>query len=155
MDWKLWEQQWYPKASTQLEDYVSLAMEVHGRIEQVATHDGIVGPKPTPTRSLERHLMRRLGEEYRAVDLLARSGHGFQTMSTCATLFELAHTLGYIVNNDNAAAKWFTSENRERVPWAARILVNRNGGYRDMDACPMLLASIDINSSVPFKLRLT
>jgi hypothetical protein len=76
---------------------------------------------------LERFLIRRLGDEYRAVDLLAVSGHGFQAMSACANLFELSHTLGYVVNNDNAAEQWLATENRERTPWGVKNLVNRNG----------------------------
>ncbi len=76
---------------------------------------------------MERYFIRRLGEEYRAVDLLAVNGHGFQTMSACANLFELAHTLGYVVNNDTNAEQWLVSENRERTPWGVKTLVNRNG----------------------------
>lgn len=127
MKWNVWERQWNEKWSAELQTHISLASDVHDFVERVATHDHIIHAEPTPTRSLERSLIRRLGEEYRAVDLLAINGHGFQTMSACANLFELAHTLGYIVNNDDAAEQWLASENRERTPWPVRTLVNRNG----------------------------
>jgi hypothetical protein len=127
MDWTLLERDWYAKSSAELQDHISLAIEVHDFVEHVATHVQIVTPKLSETRSLERNLLRRLGEEYRSVDLLARHGHGFQAMSACANLFELAHTLGYAVNNDAAAAEWFHSNNRERIPWSVRTLVNKNG----------------------------
>src|ERR1041384_1860124 len=109
MDWTRWEQEWYAESSEVLENYISLAAEVHDFVEYIATHDHIVTAKPTETRSLERLLLRRLGEEYRSVDLLAVCGHGFQAMSACANLFELAHMLGYIVNNDAAAKEWLAS----------------------------------------------
>jgi hypothetical protein len=127
MDWTLWEHNWREQSSEQLGDHVSLAMAVHDYIEKVATHDQIVNATLTQTRAVERNLMRRMGEEYRSVDLLATNGHGFQAMSSCANLFELAHTLGYVVNNDDAAAEWFASDNRERGPWGVRTLVNSNG----------------------------
>ena len=123
MDWTRWEHNWYEQSSEQLRDHVSLAIEVHDFVELVAKHDQIVNSKRTQTRDLERGLMRRLGEEYRSVDLLATNGHGFQAMSSCANLFELAHTLGYIVNNDDAAAEWFASDNRKRGPCVRRQLL--------------------------------
>jgi hypothetical protein len=127
MDWIHWERDWYAKSSEELEDHISLAAEVHDFVERIATHDQIVTAKLTETRSLERHLLRRLGEEYRSVDLLAVCGHGFQAMSACANLFELAHMLGFIVDNDDAATKWFASTNRKRGPWDVRTLVDKNG----------------------------
>jgi hypothetical protein len=127
MNWKLWEHQWYEKWSAELQAHVSIAADVHDFVRHVATHDQIVHAERTATRSLERLFIRRLGDEYRAVDLLAINGHGFQAMSACANLFELAHTLGYVVNNDNAAEKWLVSENREHTPWPVKNLVNQNG----------------------------
>lgn len=126
MDWTRWEHDWYAKSAEQLKNHISLSSEVHDFVEHVATHDQIVTPKPTETRSLERLLLRRLGEEYRSVDLLAVCGHGFQAMSACANLFELAHTLGYIVSNDAAAKEWFAS-NHERLPWSVKARVEKNG----------------------------
>jgi hypothetical protein len=81
MDWKLWERQWFEKWSAELHFHISLAADVHNFVARVATNDQIVDAQPTRTLSLERFLIRRLGEEYRAVDLLAVSGHGFQAMS--------------------------------------------------------------------------
>jgi len=127
MDWTSWESDWYAKSSVELENHISLAAEVHDFVERIATHEQIVTPKPTETRALERLLLRRLGEEYRSVDLLAVCGHGFQAMSACANLFELAHMLGFIVSNDDAAKKWFASTDRKRLPWSVRTLVEKNG----------------------------
>ncbi len=127
MDWTHWERDWYAKSSGELETYVSLAAEVHDFVERIATHDQIVTPKLTETRSLERHLLRRLGEEYRSVDLLAICGHGFQSMSACANLFELTHMLGFIVDNDDTAKEWFASNDRKRLPWTTETLVRKNG----------------------------
>jgi hypothetical protein len=127
MDWTRWEHQWYERSAQHLTSHLSLALDMHNFIEQVATDDQIVNVEMTEARKLERNLLRRLGEEYRAVDMLATNGHGFQAMSTCATLFEVAHTLGYVANNEGAATEWFTSNNRERVPWGIRTLVDRNG----------------------------
>lgn len=127
MDWAHWEQNWFAKSSRELENHVSLATEVHDFVERIATHDKIVIPKLTEARSLERHLLRRLGEEYRSVDLLSVSGHGFQAMSACSNLFELAHTLGYVVSNDEAARQWFASVDCTRLPWSVRTLVEKNG----------------------------
>jgi hypothetical protein len=127
MDWVHWEHDWHEQSAEQLREHVSLAMAVHDFIEKIAINDQIVTASLTQTRALERNLMRRLGEEYRSVDLLATNGHGFQAMSACANLFELAHTLGHIVNDDEATAKWFASDNRERGPWGVRTLVNWNG----------------------------
>jgi hypothetical protein len=134
MDWTHWERDWYAKSSEQLQNHISLAAKVHDFVEYVATHDHVVTPKTTETRTLERILLRRLGEEYRSVDLLAVHGHGFQAMSACANLFELAHTLGYIVNNDAAAKEWFTSDVRKRLPWNVRTLVEKNGQNLGWDA---------------------
>jgi hypothetical protein len=127
MDWLRWEHDWYDKSADQLTDHVSLALDVHDFIESVATLDQIINAELSESRKLERNLMRRLGEEYRAVDLLATNGHGFQAMSSCANVFELAHTLGYIVKNDAAAEQWFASTNRKSVPWKVRALVVWNG----------------------------
>jgi len=127
MDWEHWERDWHAKSSDELKNHISLAAQVHDFVEHVATHDQIVTPKPTETRALERLLLRRLGEEYRSVDLLAVCGHGFQAMSACANLFELAHTLGYIVSNDAAAKEWLASDDRKRTPWKVFTLVERNG----------------------------
>jgi hypothetical protein len=79
-----WEHHWYEKAAHHLTSHVSLALDMHNFIEQVATDDQIVNVKMTDARKLERNLLRRLGEEYRAVDVLATNGHTFQAMSTCA-----------------------------------------------------------------------
>lgn len=127
MDWKRWENNWFHKSSDQLVDQLSLAQDVHDFIEYVATLDQIINVELTESRKLERNLMRRLGEEYRAVELLATNGHGFQAMSSCANVFELAHALGYIVKNDAAAEQWLASKNRRRVPWKIRELVDWNG----------------------------
>src|SRR6185295_14291395 len=118
VNWKLWERGWYEKWSAELQFHASLAEDVHNFVGHVATHHQIVNAEPTRTLSLERYLIRRLGDEYRSVDLLSVSGHGFQAMSACATLFEVAHTLGYIINNDTAAEQWLASENPERTPWS-------------------------------------
>jgi hypothetical protein len=127
MNWTRREHHWYERAAPHLTSHVSLALDIHNFIEQVATDDQIVNIEMTEARKLERNLLRRLGEEYRAVGVLATNGHGFQAMSTCATLFGVAHTLGYVANNDAAATEWFTSNNRERGPWGIRTLVDRNG----------------------------
>lgn len=127
MNWTHWEHDWYAKSSKQLQSHIFLAAEVHDFVEYIAKHDQIVTTNATETRSLERLLLRRLGEEYRSVDLLAVCGHGFQAMSACANLFELAHMLGYIVSNDAAAKEWLASTDRTRLPWSVWALVEKNG----------------------------
>lgn len=133
MDWNSWEHNWRDEWAPKLTNHVALASDVHDFIGQVATHDQIVNARLTETLALERHLLRRLGEEYRSIDLLATNGHGLQAMSLCASLFELAHTLGYIVNNDTAARQWLSSKDRERVPWKIRKVVVWNGNNLGWD----------------------
>lgn len=127
MDWTRWESDWYANSSGHLQEHVSLAAEVHNFVEYVATHQQIVSPGLSEARFLERLLLRRLGEEYRAVDMLTESGHGFQAMSACANLFELAHTLGYIVSKESASAEWLASNKKDFVPWKVKTLVVNNG----------------------------
>lgn len=59
--------------------------------------------------------------------MLTESGHGFQAMSACANLFELAHTLGYIVSKESASAEWLASNKKDFVPWKVKTLVVNNG----------------------------
>jgi hypothetical protein len=52
---------------------------------------------------VSRLLLRRLGEELRAVELLAQDGHGFQAATTACNLFEQSHYLTYVgINLKNA-----------------------------------------------------
>jgi len=134
MNWNHWEQNWYEKTSEHLMSHVALAKEVHDFVEHVATHEQIMLPPTTESRSVERILLRRLGEEYRSLELLAVRGHGFQAMSACANLFELAHMVGHIVNDDAEAARWLASNNRDRLPWSIKTLVTNNGRKIGWDA---------------------
>src|SRR5687767_9790679 len=98
MTWEQWESKWHNEFLPELRQYLLLAGEVEDFVEHIATHDQIVFPTVTEARFLERLLLRRLGEEYRTVHLLAKFGHGVQAMSGCANVFELAQTLGYVVS---------------------------------------------------------
>jgi hypothetical protein len=91
MDWNHWERNWYETTSEHLKSHVALAKDVHDFVEHIAAHEQIILPQPTESRSVERVLLRRLGEEYRSLELLAVRGHGFQAMSACANLFLGGH----------------------------------------------------------------
>ncbi|MBA4157441.1 MAG: hypothetical protein H0X65_08190 [Gemmatimonadetes bacterium] len=127
MDWPRWEQTWYAESSRHLQPHISLATDVHDFVEFIATHEQVVMPERTHARFVERLLLRRLGEEYRTVELLAVAGHGFQAMTACANLFELAHTLGHVAGDETAAATWLASDDANRTPWNIKKLVTEKG----------------------------
>ena len=81
------EAQWKQNHDTALERLLSLTAETHQLFADVATDEAITHAPRSNQNTVERVLLRRLGEELRAVELLAETGHGFQAATLTASLF--------------------------------------------------------------------
>lgn len=92
----------------------------------IATHPEFVNKKPSKQLTVERVLTRRLGEELRAVELLARAGHGLQAISAAANIFEQSHTLTYISSDDQYITDFLTWSPSRKTP-SVRSVVNLSG----------------------------
>ena len=74
-------------------------------IAKLATHGDIVETPVSEVLGVSRLLLRRLGEELRAVEILAIGGHGFQSAAAACNLFEQSHYLTYVGISTRASAK--------------------------------------------------
>jgi hypothetical protein len=110
--WNPVEAQWRQKHHPALERLLSLTADTHQLFGHVATAEAITHAPPSDQNTVERVLLRRLGEELRAV--------GFQAATLTASLFEQCHFLTYISNNE-AKAKEFRTWNNSRYPIGGSI----------------------------------
>jgi hypothetical protein len=129
--WHPVETQWREKYRPALEPLLTLTASTHELFAEVATHSAVTEIPPSEQKTVERALLRRLGEDLRAVELLAETGHGFQAITLTSSLFEQSHFLTY-VSNSEAKAKEFLSWDRRDKAMAISIkdLVRASGAIR-------------------------
>lgn len=133
--WQPVEAQWRENHRPALERLLLLTANTHQLFADIATAGAITHAPPSDQNTVERVLLRRLGEELRAVELLAEAGHGFQAATLTASLFEQSHFLTYISNNE-AKAKEFRSWNNSRysIGGSIKTLVEASGKIRSWNA---------------------
>jgi len=133
--WEPVEAQWKQNHDTALERLLSLTADTHQLFADVATAEAITHAPPSNQNTVERVLLRRLGEELRAVELLAETGHGFQAATLTASLFEQCHFLTYISNNEAKAKEFRTWDNsRYSIGGSIKNLVEASGAIRSWSA---------------------
>jgi hypothetical protein len=97
------EEQWQERNLPLLREHLDCASRAHAWIARLATHEDIVRTPVSEMLGVSRLLLRRLGEELRAVEILALSGHGFQAATAACNLFEQSHYLTYVgISLENA-----------------------------------------------------
>jgi hypothetical protein len=133
--WEPVEAQWRQNHGPALQRLLILTADTHQLFADVATAEAITHAPPSDQNTVERVLLRRLGEELRAVELLAEAGHGFQAATLTASLFEQCHFLTYISNNE-AKPKEFRTWNNSRysIGGSIKTLVEASGAIRSWSA---------------------
>lgn len=104
--WAPIESKWASDNGAQLQELLKLSAKTHALVAGVARHEEFVKRPASASVTVQRLLLRRLGEELRGVELLASNGHGFQAISDAANLFEQSHFLTYASSSDQIAEKY-------------------------------------------------
>jgi hypothetical protein len=129
--WHPVETQWRQKYRPALEPLLTLTARTHKLFAEVATHSAVTETPPSEQKTVERVLLRRLGEELRAIELLAESGHGFQAITLAATLFEQSHFLTYISDSETRAKEFLSWDRPDKaMAMTIRDLVKASGAIR-------------------------
>lgn len=76
--WHSVEEDWRNSNLATLTPLLNITCKVHQFVADVATSSEITQAKPSARLTVERLLLRRLGEELRAVEILAERGHGLR-----------------------------------------------------------------------------
>lgn len=130
--WIPGEEQWRDSHLESLHTLLNVTAAIHQLVADFATAPEIVKTDHTKQLSVERLLLRRLGEELRSVELLAERGHGFQAASAAATLFEQAHFLNY-VSSDALAADAFINWSDPHYSKKVKEVVTASGKAHGWD----------------------
>ena len=101
--WHSVEEDWRNSNLATLTPLLNITCKVHQFVADVATSSEITQAKPSARLTVERLLLRRLGEELRAVEILAERGHGLQAISSTANIFEQSKFLNYISADEKRA----------------------------------------------------
>jgi hypothetical protein len=101
--WHPVEEQWRNLHLATLTPLLNITREVHQFVADVATNPELTQVQPSARLTVERLLLRRLGEELRAVEILVERGHGFQAISSAANIFEQSKFLNYISADEKRA----------------------------------------------------
>jgi len=94
--WHPVEAQWRDKNLIKLAPFLAVTGSTHYVVADIAKHPEIENTLPSNQLIVERLLLRRLGEELRALEILAEYGHGYQAVGAAANLFEQCYFLTYI-----------------------------------------------------------
>ena len=81
-------------------------------------------------RAVSQLLLRRLGEELRAVEILAERGHGFQSATAACNLFEQSHYLTYVGISEDDAKKFIEWTDPHKSIIHVKALVDASGPAR-------------------------
>lgn len=132
--WDPVEAQWRSQNLNDLSPLLDVVADTHQLVADFAQHPEIVEATPSTSLHIERMLLRRLGEELRAVELLACNGHGFQSVSAAANLFEQSHFLTYVSNDDAKAEEFLNWTDLHRSMASVKKVVEASGGKRGWNA---------------------
>lgn len=127
------EEQWQSKNLESLRAHLACTCRTHGWIARLATHGDIVKPSEDEILGVSRLLLRRLGEELRAVEILALGGHGFQAATLVCNLFEQSHYLTYVGINLDNAKRFIDWTDPHKPIIKIQELVNGSGKARGWD----------------------
>ena len=128
--WHPVEAQWRQKYRPALEPLLTLTAQTHELFADVATHRVVTDASPSEQKTVERVLLRRLGEELRAVELLAENGHGFQAVTVAASLFEQSHFLTYFCDSEVRAKEFLSWDNPRFSLESVKKIVEASGAIR-------------------------
>ncbi|MCC9609371.1 hypothetical protein LOC68_05545 [Blastopirellula sp. JC732] len=132
--WEPVEAQWRSQNLDELSPLLDVIADTHQLVADIAQHPEIVKATPSTSLNIERLLLRRLGEELRAVELLACNGHGFQSVSGAANLFEQSHFLTYVSNDDAKAEEFLNWTDLHRSMDSVKKVVETSGSKRGWNA---------------------
>lgn len=132
--WLPIEREWQSAHVDSLRPVLSVVAEAHDLVALVATHPDLVNAALLPVVFVERLLVRRLGEELRARELLAEAGHGFQTMGIACNVFEVAHNLTAAVRDNQAASDFLEWSDRSNALFSVSKAVQISGECRGWSA---------------------
>src|SRR5262249_38886437 len=107
--------------------------QTHELVASIATNPQITQHTSTPRVIVERLLLRRLGEELRAVELLAERGHGYQDISSASNLFEQSHFLTFATADDTRATEFLNWSKPRQGMNSIKAIVNFSGLLRSWD----------------------
>lgn len=128
--WSPVEQQWRDEYLESLQPHLKLTAKIHEWLAKIAMHQDIVNGDCSTPLNVSRILLRRLGEEMRAVELLAENGHGFQAATAACNLFEQSHYLTYVGMDTANADEFIQWADPHNLPMNVRQLVNESGKGR-------------------------
>lgn len=131
--WLPIEKQWLAQHASELDEAQRVCSLVHEFVAWLATHAEFAKRPPSAAVTVQRLLVRRLGEELRAVEVLAIHGHGFQAISAAANLFEQAHFLTYAASNDVNAEKYLNANNMSKSIASVKEVVEEAGAQYGWD----------------------
>lgn len=125
--WTPIEAQWGSEHGLELQDAQRLCAKAHELVAWIAQHDDFVKRPASTLVTVQRLLVRRLGEELRGVELLAIHGHGFQAISAAANLFEQSHFLTFAASSESNAEKYLNADNMSKSTATVRDVVSIAG----------------------------
>jgi len=106
--WSPVESQWRAENLIKIEPFLAVTIRTHDMVARIAQHSEILNAPSSNQLKVERLLLRRLGEELRALELLAENGHGYQAVSAASNLFEQCYFLTYISLDSRRAETFLT-----------------------------------------------
>ena len=105
--WAQSERKARAKLRPHLKDYIALAAATHRVVEAsaVAVQTAFGRPLPHPI-IVQVRLLIAASRDLRVLTVAAGSGYSSQALSLLANVFELAHSIAYIGDDTERAAKW-------------------------------------------------
>src|SRR5262249_55786036 len=131
--WHPVEAQWQKDHTAALAPLLKITSQTHELVASIATNPQITQHTSTPRVIVERLLLRRLGEELRAVELLAERGHGYQDISSASNLFEQSHFLKFATADDTRATEFLNWSKPRQGMNSIKAIVNFSGLLRSWD----------------------
>ena len=132
--WHSIEKQWIEDHSRDLTSFLSITEATHAFVASVAQSPDFVSRPVSAVTTVERLLIRRLGEELRGVELLAANSHGFQAISAAANLFEQSHFLTYASSTVQVAQKYLETDDPKKGIASVKDVVTASGKLRGWDS---------------------
>lgn len=104
--WQPIEAKWQTDHQVSLSEISKICSDAHRIVADIAQHPDFTSRPVSSVVLVQRLLIRRLGEELRGVEVLAMAGHGFQSISAAANLFEQSHFITYASASEEIAEQY-------------------------------------------------
>jgi hypothetical protein len=131
--WLPIENEWLSLHEEKLFELREACEKTHLFVAEIAQHTDFISRPVSSKITVQRMLLRRLGEELRGVELLVLNGHGYQALSAAANLFEQSHFLTYVSSSTVIAEQFLGWNNPAKSIANVKDVVTASGRLRGWD----------------------